>query len=291
MAPYRTPPTSEATVSTSPSTDPMRIYLDQIGRHRLLGAEEEARLARAAHRGDADARRRLVESNLRLVVAIARRQTRAGVDALDLIQEGNIGLMTAAERFDPSRGVRFATYASWWIRSSMRRAVAAESGPIRLPDRVLDAIVRVRTAERELEQRLRRTPTLAEVAHESGLPEVSVEAARRAARPPVHLDAPLSGEGDLTVADVLHDRADADPATRIVEHDELAALAAAVEALEERPRTVVALRFGLGDRAPATLGDVADVLRLSRERVRQVECGALRRLARDPVLRAGALAA
>ncbi len=278
-------------MSTSASTDPMRIYLDQIGRHRLLGAEEEARLARAAQAGDTDARRRLVEANLRLVVAIARRHTRAGVEALDLIQEGNIGLMTAAERFDPSRGVRFATYASWWIRSSMRRAAVAESGPIRLPDRVLDAIVRVRTAERELEQRLRRTPTLAEVALESGLPEESVAAARRAARPPVHLDAPLSGDGDLTVADVIRDRADADPAARIVEDDELAALAAAVEALEERPRTVVALRFGLGDQPPATLGDVAGVLRLSRERVRQVECGALRRLARDPVLRAGALAA
>jgi RNA polymerase sigma factor (sigma-70 family) len=269
----------------------MRVYLEQIGRHPLLSAEEEHRTARLAHVGDPAARRRLVESNLRLVVAIARRHARAGVEPLDLIQEGNIGLMEAARRFDPARGVRFATYAGWWIRSSMRRAVAAESGPIRLPDRVLDAIARVRAAERELEQRLRRTPTLAEVAAESGLTEATVATARGAARPPVELDAPLSDDGDASLADVLPDHAAADPAEGLAGDDELAALAAALDALDERPRTVVALRFGLGDAEPATLGDVAGRLRLSRERVRQVETRALRNLARDPVLRAGTPAA
>ena len=275
----------------STSTDAMRVYLEQIGRHPLMRAEEERRVARLAHVGDPAARRRLVESNLRLVVAIARRHARPGVEPLDLIQEGNIGLMEAAERFDPARGVRFATYAAWWIRSSMRRAVVAESGPIRLPDRVLDAIVRVRAAERELEQGLRRTPTLAEVARESGLTEDMVATARRAALPPVELDGPLSADGEATLAHVLADPAAADPAERLAGDDELAALAAALEALEDRPRTVVALRFGLGRDEPATLGDVAGHLRLSRERVRQVECGALRRLALDPALRAGALAA
>jgi RNA polymerase sigma factor (sigma-70 family) len=283
------PSQSEATVSTS--NDPMRTYLEQIGRHPLLSAEEERRVARLAHVGDPAARRRLVESNLRLVVAIARRHARAGVEPLDLIQEGNIGLMEAADRFDPARGVRFATYAGWWIRSSMRRAVVAGSGPIRLPDRVLDAITRVRAAERELEQRLRRTPTLAEVAAESGLTETAVQTARRAARPPVELDAPLSGDGDATLADVLEDHSVADPAERLAGDDELAALAAALDELDERPRTVVALRYGLGDTEPATLGDVAGRLRLSRERVRQVETRALRNLAGDAALRAGALAA
>ena len=280
-------------MSTSPAilTDPMRVYLEQIGRHPLMGAEEERRVARLAHVGDPDARRRLVESNLRLVVAIARRHARAGVEPLDLIQEGNIGLMEAAERFDPARGVRFATYAAWWIRSSMRRAAMAETGPIRLPDRVLDAIVRVRAAERELEQRLRRAPTVAELARESGLTEALVETARRAALPPVELDAPLSADGDVTLADLLEDRAVADPAERVAEDHELAALAAALDGLEERPRTVVSLRFGLAEGDPATLRDVAGRLRLSRERVRQVECRALRCLARDPALRAGALAA
>ena len=275
----------------STSTDPMRVYLAQIGRHPLLSADEERRLARLAHAGDRTARERLVESNLRLVVAIARRHARAGVEPLDLIQEGNIGLMEAAERFDPARGVRFASYAGWWIRSSVRRALVAESGPIRLPDRVLDAIVRVRAAERELEQRLRRAPTLAEVARESGLTETAVGTARRAARPPVELDAPVAADGDATVADLLEDPAVADPSGRVAEDEELAALAAALDALDERPRAVVALRFGLGDAEPATLGDVAGRLRLSRERVRQVESRALRSLARDPVLRAGALAA
>jgi RNA polymerase sigma factor (sigma-70 family) len=289
MATYRTSPRSEATVSTS--TDPMRPYLDQIARHPLLSADEERRLARLAHAGDRAARDRLVESNLRLVVTIARRHARAGVEPLDLIQEGNIGLMEAAARFDPSRGVRFATYAAWWIRSSVRRAILAESGPVRLPDRVLDAIVRVRAAERELEQRLRRTPTLAEVARESGLSEDAVQTAHRAARPAVELDAPLAADGDATLADTIADPGAVDPAGSVAGHDELATLAAALDALDERPRTVVALRFGLGDGEPSTLGDVAGRLRLSRERVRQVECGALRRLARDPVLRAGALAA
>lgn len=273
------------------TTDPMRVYLDQIGRHPLLSADEERRLARLAHAGDARARERLVESNLRLVVAIARRHVRRGVEPLDLIQEGNIGLMEAATRFDPSRGVRFATYAAWWIRSSIRRAATAETGPIRLPDRVLDAIVRVRAAERELEQRLRRAPTLAEVARESGLSAEAVDTARRAARPPVELDAPVAADGEATVADMIEDPAAADPAGSVAGHEELTALTAALDALDERPRTVVALRFGLGDAEPATLGDVAGRLRLSRERVRQVECGALRSLARDPVLRAGALAA
>lgn len=289
MAMYRTPSRSEATVSTS--TDPMRVYLDQIARHPLLGADEERRLARLARAGDRGARQRLVESNLRLVVAIANRQARAGADRLDLIQEGNIGLMEAAGRFDPARGVRFATYAAWWIRSSMRRAAMAGSGPIRLPDRVLDAIARVRAAERELEQRLRRVPTPAEVARESGLSAAAVDIARRAARPPVALDAPVTADGDATVADLIEDPAVADPAGSVAGHEELTALAAALDALEERTRTVVALRFGLGNAEPATLGDVAGRLGLSRERVRQVESGALRRLAGDPVLRAGAIAA
>ena len=274
----------------STSTDTMRVYLEQIGRHPLLSADEERRLARLARCGHRAARERLIESNLRLVVALARRHARAGVDPLDLVQEGNIGLMEAAGRFDPARGVRFATYAGWWIRSSMRRAMAAESGPIRLPDRVLDAIVRVRAAERELEQRLRRTPTLAEVARESGLTEAAVDTARRAARPPVELDAPVA-DGEATVADLLEDPSLADPTGPVAGDEELAALAAALDALDERPRTVVSLRFGLGDAEPATLGDVAGRLRLSRERVRQVESGALRSLARDPALRAGALAA
>ena len=290
MALYRTPHISEATVSTS--TDAMRVYLEQIGRHPLLGAEEERRLARLADAGDASARDRLVESNLRLVVAIAQRYARPGVDRLDLIQEGNIGLMTAAERFDPARGVRFATYASRWIHCRVLRAVLAGSGPIRIPERVREATERVRLAERELEQRLRRTPTRAEIARESGLSEGAVDSARRAARPPASLHEALSDDGELTFADIIEDRGLADPAARLAQDEDLSALTTALDSLEERPRTVVALRFGLGgDDAPASLRDIAGRLRLSRERVRQLECRALHELSRARELRAEALAA
>ncbi len=275
-------------MTTSPSIDPLRVYLEQISRHPLLTASEEARLARAAENGDSSARRRLVECNLRLVVAIARRSPRPGVELLDLVQEGNIGLMTAAERFDWRRGVRFATYAGWWIRSAMRQA-GAVGGSLRLPDRVLEAVVRVRDAERELEQRLRRSPTRTEIARESGLSEDAVDIAKQAGRPAVSLHEPIYD--GLSVEDLVADPAAEGLTTDLVADEDLAALAAALDALDERPRRVVALRFGLEDDEPATLTDIAGRLRLSRERVRQLESRALRSLARDPALRAGSLAA
>lgn len=272
------------------TTDPMRRYLDEIGRHPLLGRSEEMRLARAAAAGDRAARERLVVSNLRLVVSIARPHFHRGVDPLDLVQEGNLGLMTAAERFEPRAGVRFATYAAWWIRSSISRAISAEAGPVRLPDRLLSAIAAVRASERELEQRLRRAPTRAEIAAEAGLTEEAVGLAQRAARPAASLDEPI-GDGDLTLEDLIEDTRSGDHLAAVIDDDSLVALESALEALDERPRTVVELRFGLSGDDPRTLTDVAGRLCISRERVRQLETRTLRELARHPGLREERLAA
>lgn len=266
----------------SAHADPMRRYLDEIGRHPLLSREEEHRLARAAAAGDRTARERLVLCNLRLVASIARRHIGRGVDPLDLVQEGNLGLMTAAERFDPRAGVRFATYAAWWIRSSINRAVAAEAGAVRLPERLVAAMAAVRASERELEQGLGRTPTRAEIAADAGLTEEAVALAREAARPAASLDAPI-GESDLTLCDLLK-APQTDHSSGGADDEALAALNAVLGELEERPRAVIELRFGLGSEGPRTLADVSGRLRVSRERVRQLESRALRELALHPGL-------
>jgi RNA polymerase sigma factor (sigma-70 family) len=234
-------------------SDALTQYLDEIGRHPLLTAQEERRLARA---GDTH---RLVECNLRLVVAIARRYRGLGFDLLDLIQEGNVGLIAAAERYDGRRESRFATYAQWWIRREIFRALASRSRMIRLPLRVAEAAARVNRAERELDHRLGRRPSDDEVACAARVDAdaIAVLRASRAIEP---------------LADTLSDDGRGDPA-RLVEGGTV------VVRLPERSRRIVELRYGLDGRPARTLDEVARELELSRERVRKLERQALVRLA------------
>lgn len=258
--------------------DCLTRYLDEIGRYSLLTRADEVRLAKLIEAGDRGARSRLIESNLRLVVSMARGYAGRGVDMLDLIQEGNLGLMSAAERFDWRQDVRFSTYAAWWIRRCISRAVSRDAGPVRIPERLAKVAPQVRGAERALEQRLARTPTVTEIAEASGLPERLVEDVRRASRSACSLNEPLAG-GDVTLAEVLHDTSTDDPDASLLEAETQADLTAALQRLPERARTVISLRFGLDGSEPQTLTEVGEALGLSRERVRQVETKTLREMA------------
>ena len=265
------------------SEDALTRYLDEVGRHPLLGPAEELGLARRARGGDARAKRRLVECNLRLVVSLARRYRGLGLDPLDLIQEGNVGLLAAADSYDPSREVRFASYASSCIRREICRALSNRSRLVRLPSRLADASTRVKGTERRLAQELGRRPTAAEVAEAAGVTERTVEDLRRSEQSPVSLSEPI-GERAVTLQDVLADDPSHDPA-RIVASAEDGGIDAALSRLAPRAREVIELRFGLGGREPATLASVAATLGLSRARVRQLEVRSLLELSRCRGLR------
>lgn len=270
-------PTTTEYASTD-GIDCLTRYLDEIGRYPLLTRADEVRLARMIEAGDHGARTRLIEANLRLVVTIARGYAGRGVDLLDLIQEGNLGLMAAADRFDWRQDVKFSTYAAWWIRRGIARVVSRDAGPVRLPERIVRVAPQVRNAERTLEQRLARTPTVAEIAETCGLAERLVEDVQRAARAACSISEPLAGR-DVTLAETLHDTSVGDPGASLLEAETQAGLAAALEKLPERSRTVISLRFGLDGSEPQTLTEVAETVGLSRERVRQVEAKTLRDLA------------
>lgn len=268
-----------ATEFASPgAVDSLTRYLDEIGRYPLLTRADEVRLAKMIEAGDRGARTRLIESNLRLVVAIARGYAGRGVDMLDLIQEGNLGLIAAAERFDWRQDVKFSTYAAWWIRRGIARTVSRDAGPVRLPERIVKVAPQVRNAERMLEQRLSRTPTVAEIAETCGIAERLVEDVQRASRAAFSLSEPLAGT-EVTLAETLHDANIDDPGASLFEAETHAGLTAVLEKLPERSRTVISLRYGLDGAEPQTLTEVAETVGLSRERVRQVEAKTLRDLA------------
>jgi RNA polymerase primary sigma factor len=258
-------------------------YLDEVGRHPLLSPAEELGLARRARSGDARAKRRLVECNLRLVVSLARRYRGLGLDLLDLIQEGNVGLLAAADSYDPSREVRFASYASSCVRREICRALSTRSRLVRLPARLADASTRVKGADRRLAQQLGRRPSAAEVAEAAGVTERMVEDLRRSEHAPVSLSEPI-GDREVTLQDVLADDPSSDPA-RIVVSSEDGAIEAALSRLAPRARQVIELRFGLGGREPATLAGVAATMGLSPARVRQLEVRSLLELSRSRDLR------
>jgi RNA polymerase primary sigma factor len=269
--------------TTPTSQDPLARYCDEAARYPLLGRAEEIRLARLAREGDEAARRRLVESNLRLVVAIARRYRGHGLDLMDLVQEGNLGLMSAAERYDRPHELRFATFASWWIRRAICRALSTSSRAVRLPTRLIEQIAAVRRVEEELTQRLGRPPSTAELAREAGIGEDVVEDLRRAERRPSSLSDPVGADGDSTLADLIPDESAADPAAGVAEAQERAEVTGAVQALGERPRRVLELRYGIDGEA-RTLEGVAHELGVSRQRVQTIEAAALRQLAARPEL-------
>jgi RNA polymerase primary sigma factor len=267
-------------------TDALKQYLDRMAQVPLLSAEEERDLALRLRRGGMDgeeARQRLVESNLRLVVFMARKyEGRTTLPILDLIQEGNIGLLRAVDRFDPVRGHRLSTYATWWIRQSINRAVAEQARSMKLSGQLAEAIQRLQRLRRELTQELRRPPSRAELAQAAGMTEVQVEEATRAAQTPLSLEAPM-GEGEnLELGESLADDGET-PVSMLGRSELKRELEEVLETLGERERTVLEKRFGLGDfenTGAQTMDDVARDMGLSRERVRQIEIRALRKLRR-----------
>ena len=260
------------------SRELIALYLQEISRVKLLTAEEEQDLARRVQAGDTDAERRLVEANLRLVVKIARRYLRRGLSLLDLIEEGNVGLLHAVRKFQAGRGTRFSTYATWWIRQAVVRALANQARTIRLPVHVELLLSQYLKQTNALTQKLGRTPTLEEVAAIMNRPIAELEHLETLRQQPVSLDKPNVHDGKGTLGDNVEDPSAAPGASMAAVLRARADLATVLQDLPDRERTVVTLRFGLGGEEPLTLERIGNRLGLTRERVRQIEGAALKQL-------------
>ncbi|MDP9286173.1 MAG: sigma-70 family RNA polymerase sigma factor [Actinomycetota bacterium] len=259
------------------SSDPLKLYVRQIGDGRLLTPSEERELARRKDLGDEAAKRRLIECNLRLVMSITRNYTKAGVPLLDLIQEGNMGLIRAVEKFDYKMGYKLSTYATWWIRQAVTRALADQGRTIRLPVHVAEQVRRANRARRVMTQKLNRDPSMDEIAKEAGLPVERVRELFELVEDPVSLETPV-GDGESMVADMIEDRKSESPDGASAALARTADLTEAIERLNPRMKHVVLRRFGLDGQPPQTLEEVGKDLGITRERVRQLETRALREL-------------
>jgi RNA polymerase primary sigma factor len=259
------------------TSDPLKLYIRQIGDGRLLTPGEERELARLKDLGDPRAKRRLIECNLRLVMSITRNYTKAGVPLLDLIQEGNLGLIRAVEKFDYKMGYKLSTYATWWIRQAVTRALADQGRTIRLPVHVAEQVRRVQRSRRQLAQKLNRDPSVEEIANDSGFPEQRVRQLFDLVEDPVSLETPV-GDGESMVADLIEDERSESPDGATADHARSVELAVAIERLNPRMKHVVLRRFGLDGLPPQTLEEVGTELGITRERVRQLETRALREL-------------
>jgi RNA polymerase primary sigma factor len=261
------------------TTDALQLFLNEMGRYKLLTAEEEVELAKRIERGDKEAKDLMINSNLRLVVSIAKKYQGHGLSLLDLIQEGIIGLIRAVEKFDWRRGFKFSTYATWWIRQAVQRGVANKSREIRIPVHIVDRERKIARAERELTAKLGRAPDEEEVAEAAKLPLKKVREVRQAARAVTSLDRPVGDEGDVSFGELVAGDTPSPEETLHVSLDQ-DTLQRAVRQLPDREREVVKLRYGLnGDSTPKSLEEIGRHLGLTRERVRQVEAEALERLA------------
>ncbi|GAA4498753.1 RNA polymerase sigma factor RpoS [Pseudaeromonas paramecii] len=266
--------------------DATQLYLGEIGFSPLLTAEEEVYFARKALRGDAAARKRMIESNLRLVVKIARRYNNRGLALLDLVEEGNLGLIRAVEKFDPERGFRFSTYATWWIRQTIERAIMNQTRTIRLPIHVVKELnVYLRTA-RELAHRLDHEPTAEEIAQAVNRPVEDVARMLKLNEKICSVDSPIGGDGDKALLDILTDERGMGPELETQDDDMRMSVVHWLEQLNAKQREVLARRFGLLGYEAATLEDVGREIGLTRERVRQIQVEALRRL-RDMLTQQG----
>src|SRR3954471_3237164 len=261
------------------TTDSLQLFLQEVGRYPLLTKLEEIQLAKRVEVGDMVAKRRMIESNLRLVVSIAKNYRGQGLGFLDLIQEGILGLIRAVEKFDWRRDLKFSTYATWWIRQAVARALADKSRTIRLPVHGVERLQKVNRAERTLMLRLQREPNEDEIAAESKLPIEQVRIVREAPRTPISLDEPIGESGESSMSEVLADENAVDPVGAVDPAHRLDTLSGALEALPERRRRVLVLRYGLDGGDARTLDDIARELGLTRERVRQIEVETLGQLA------------
>jgi RNA polymerase primary sigma factor len=260
------------------TTDALQLFLREIGRHPLLTAADEVELAKRIERGDMAAKQRMIESNLRLVVSIAKNYRNQGLPFLDLIQEGMFGLIRAVEKFEWQRGLKFSTYATWWIRQAVQRAVADKARTIRMPVHVVERMQKMHQAERRLWMQLAREPTLEEIAEEAGLPLQQAAEVRAAARTSTSLDQPIGEDEDAVFGDLVPGDGPLpeEEAERRLRNE---ALERALEALPVRDRRVLELRYGLRGAEPHTLEQIGKRLGMTRERVRQIEVESLNRLA------------
>ena len=258
--------------------DPVKAYLKEIGQVPLLSAEEEQTLARAARAGDAVARRRLSEANLRLVVSVAKRYAGRGLPFLDLIQEGNLGLMKAAEKFEPDRGFKFSTYATWWIRQSITRAIADQGRTIRIPVHLVEHINRVRKTAGELLRKNGREPTAEEIAVRLEMEPDRVRELLQLAQEPVSLETPVGEEEDAHLEDFIQDEEAGIPVDEAGRQLLRRELMSVLKSLTPREERVITLRFGLDDGQPRTLEELGKEFNVTRERIRQIEAKALRKL-------------
>ncbi|MCR2820421.1 RNA polymerase sigma factor RpoD [Lederbergia panacisoli] len=258
--------------------DPVRMYLKEIGRVDLLSAEEEIELAKRIEKGDEEAKKRLAEANLRLVVSIAKRYVGRGMLFLDLIQEGNMGLIKAVEKFDYDKGFKFSTYATWWIRQAITRAIADQARTIRIPVHMVETINKLIRVQRQLLQDLGREPSPEEIAEEMDLTPEKVREILKIAQEPVSLETPIGEEDDSHLGDFIEDQEATSPSEHAAYELLKEQLEDVLDTLTDREENVLRLRFGLDDGRTRTLEEVGKVFGVTRERIRQIEAKALRKL-------------
>jgi RNA polymerase primary sigma factor len=260
------------------SKDSLQLYLNEIGRVKLLTPEEELALAKRVKRGDKQARERMITANLRLVVKIARDYEGLGLPLLDLINEGNIGLMKGVERFDPKKGAKLSYYASWWIKQSMMRALANQSKTIRLPVHVVDKMAHIRRAELALREEFGHEPTDEEIAGHLGITARRIQQYRNASKAPVSLDAPIGHDEPKPISEAIADANAAAPFDRLIKENNHGLVREALATLDARESRILAMRFGLDNGSPKTLEEIAVRFDVTRERIRQIQEEALKKM-------------